>query len=91
MVAASKTIHTLIAENRRNSLGLVALFCAFTGIVAAVLGVAVIGILEPQLLSHLDWTEGLVINSSFLFKGKAIGLSKPGAYALVCDRFAMSR
>ena len=42
------TFHHLIAENRRNSLLLVVLFCLFTAVVVAVFGLAVLGIMAPD-------------------------------------------
>ncbi len=61
MAAATMTFHNLIAENRRNSLLLVVLFCLFTAIVAVVFGLAIVGILDPERLARLDWTQGLLI------------------------------
>ena len=69
MAAATTTFHDLIAENRRNSLLLVVLFCLFTAIVAAVFGLAIVGILDPERLDRLDWTQGLLIG------GIAAGIS----------------
>ena len=69
MAASTLTFHNLIAENRRNSLRLVVLFCLFTAIVAAVFGLAIVGILDPERLARLDWTQGLLIG------GMAAGIS----------------
>ncbi|WP_291990466.1 M48 family metallopeptidase [Luteitalea sp.] len=69
MAASTLTFHNLIAENRRNSLLLVVLFCLFTAIVAAVFGLAIVGILDPERLARLDWTQGLLIG------GIAAGIS----------------
>ncbi|MBM2811311.1 MAG: Protease HtpX [Chloroflexi bacterium] len=61
MAASTVTFSNLIAENRRNSLLLVVLFCLFTAVVAAVFGMAIVGILDPERLARLDWTQGLLI------------------------------
>src|SRR5688572_17792972 len=61
MAAATITFHNLSAANRRNSLFLVVLFCLFTAIVAAMFGLTIVGILDPERLARLDWTQGLLI------------------------------
>jgi heat shock protein HtpX len=61
MAASTMTFRNLIAENQRNSLLLVAMFCLFTAVVAVVFGMALVGILDPELLARLDWTQGLLI------------------------------
>ncbi len=61
LAGSTITFHNLIAENRRNSLLLVVLFCLSTAAVAAVFGMAIVGILDPERLARLDWTQGLLI------------------------------
>jgi heat shock protein HtpX len=69
MATSTVTFHNLIAENRRNSLLLVVLFCLFTAIVTVVFGLAIVGVLDPERLARLDWTQGLLIG------GIAAGIS----------------
>ncbi len=61
MSASTLTFRNLIAANRRNSLLLVVLFCLFTAVVAGVLGMAIVGVLDPGQLARLNWMEGLLI------------------------------
>lgn len=63
------TFHELIAANRRNSIFLVILFCLFATAVALLLGLAIVGTLDPESLARLDWREGLLVG------GVAAGLS----------------
>jgi len=61
MAASTLTFHNLIDKNRRNSLLLVVLFCLSIAVIAAAFGMAIVGILAPQSLAGLDWTQGLLI------------------------------
>ncbi len=61
MSASQKTFHDLIAENKRNSVVLVAAFCLFTVIVMLVLGLAIIGFADPGALSHINFVEAGII------------------------------
>jgi heat shock protein HtpX len=61
MSVSQTTFHDLIAENKRNSVLLVGVFCLFTVIVALVLGLALVGFLDPGALSHLGLVEAGVV------------------------------
>jgi heat shock protein HtpX len=61
MSTSTLTFRNLIAANQRNSVLLVVLFCLFAAAVAAVLGMAIVGVLDPGRLARLNWTEGLLI------------------------------
>jgi heat shock protein HtpX len=55
------TFRDLIADNKRKSVFLVVMFCLFAGAVALLLGLAIIAYFDPETISHVNWTEGLVI------------------------------
>ncbi len=63
------TFRELIAENKRNSVLLVAGFCSFVVAVALILSLGVAAAFAPQAVSHLNWSEAL------LWGGVATGLS----------------
>src|SRR5262249_22228628 len=54
------TFRDLIAENKRNSLLLVILFCLFVTAVAMILSLAVIAYLAPEHLHDINVGEGLL-------------------------------
>jgi heat shock protein HtpX len=61
VASSTVTFRDLIAANRRNSLALVGIFCVFTGAVAAVLGLAIVAVLDPQRIATLRWGEALTV------------------------------
>lgn len=63
------TFRDLIAENKRNSVLLVIVFCLFVTVVAMVLGLGILAYLAPGSLQHLDWGQGLLVG------GVAAGIS----------------
>jgi heat shock protein HtpX len=56
-----QTFRDLIAANKRNSAILVVIFCLFVTVVAMVLGLAIIGYMDPSSLRRINVAEGLVI------------------------------
>lgn len=78
LVASTSTFHNLIAENRRNSLLLIVLFCLFTALIAAVFGLALVAVLDPERIARLNWTQGLLIGG--IAAGVALLLSIVGYY-----------
>ncbi len=54
------TFRDLIAENKRNSVLLVLIFCLFTAAVALVLALGVIAINDPEAVANLHWGEALI-------------------------------
>jgi len=65
----AETFRDLIAANKRNSVLLVLGFCLFAVIVTMVLGLGLVAYLDPAAISHLDWTEALLVG------GGAAGIS----------------
>lgn len=61
MVSPTTTFSDLIRENKRNSVLLLALFCAFTVIVALTMSLGVIGVTDPESLGRLGLFEVSVI------------------------------
>ena len=55
------TFRDLIAANKRNTVLLVLLFCLFVTAVALVLGLAVVGLANPDALYALDWREAVAV------------------------------
>ncbi len=54
------TFRDLIAENKRNSVLLVLIFCLFTTAVALILALGVIALADPEAVAHLRWGEALI-------------------------------
>jgi heat shock protein HtpX len=54
------TFRDLIAENKRNSVLLVLIFCLFTAAVALLLALGVIAISDPEAVANLHWGEALI-------------------------------
>src|SRR5579883_352007 len=54
------TFRDLIAENKRNSVLLVLIFCLFTTAVALILSLGVIALADPEAVAHLRWGEALI-------------------------------
>jgi heat shock protein HtpX len=57
------TFRDLIAENKRNSVLLVLIFCLFTAAVALILALGVIAFYDPQAVAQLRWGEALLAGS----------------------------
>jgi heat shock protein HtpX len=55
------TFRDLIAENKRNSVLLVILFCLFTTVVILVLCLGMVAYLAPDVLWNLNWGEALLV------------------------------
>lgn len=55
------TFRDLIAENKRNSVLLVLVFCLFTAVVALVLGLGIVASFDPESVAKLNWSEGLLV------------------------------
>jgi heat shock protein HtpX len=55
------TFRDLIAENKRNSVLLVIVFCLFTAVVALVLGLGIVAAFDPDSIARLNWGEGLIV------------------------------
>jgi heat shock protein HtpX len=60
----AKTFRDLIAENKRNSVLLVLVFCLFVIVVVLVLGMGVIATFDPDAVANLNWREGLVVGAA---------------------------
>ncbi len=59
MRAMTPTFRDLIAENKRNSVLLVVIFCLFTTAVALILALGVVASYDPQAVAQLRWGEAL--------------------------------
>jgi heat shock protein HtpX len=55
------TFRDLIAENKRNSVLLVILFCLFTTVVILLLCLGMVAYLAPNVLWNLNWPEALLV------------------------------
>lgn len=60
MGAMTATFRDLIAENKRNSVLLVFIFCLFTAVVVLVLALAVVAFYDPDAIIQLRWSEALL-------------------------------
>lgn len=60
MGAMTATFRDLIAENKRNSVLLVLIFCLFTAVVVLVLALAVVALYDPDAVIQLRWGEALL-------------------------------
>ncbi|HEY7329676.1 MAG TPA: M48 family metallopeptidase [Gemmataceae bacterium] len=56
----SPTFRDLIAENKRNSVLLVLVFCLFAAAVAMILALGIIAFSDPDAIAQLHWGEGLI-------------------------------
>ena len=63
MGVMTPTFRDLIAENKRNSVLLVLVFCLFTVVVAMVLGLAIVAGFDPDAVANLNWKEGLIVGA----------------------------
>ena len=61
MGVMTPTFRDLIAENKRNSVLLVIVFCLFTAVVALVLGLGIVAAFDPDSIARLNWGEGLIV------------------------------
>ena len=59
MGTMTPTFRDLIAENKRNSVLLVLIFCLFTTAVALILALGVAAASDPEAIAHLHWGEAL--------------------------------
>jgi heat shock protein HtpX len=73
------TFRDLIAANQRNSLVLVLIFCLFITGVAIVLGLAIVAVLDPDRIAHLQWGEVVLVGS--IAAGIALAISLIGYLA----------
>jgi heat shock protein HtpX len=55
------TFRDLIAENKRNSVLLVLIFCLFVVAVIMALCLGITAFFSPALVANLNWTEGLIL------------------------------
>jgi heat shock protein HtpX len=78
-MSTRQTFRDLIAENKRNSAILVAIFCLFVALVGLVLVLAVMAYTAPDAFRHLNWTEGITIG--MIAGGVALVLSFLAYYA----------
>jgi heat shock protein HtpX len=60
MGTRTATFRDLIAENKRNSILLVLVFCLFTAVVVLVLALGVIACYDPDAIIQLHWGEALL-------------------------------
>ncbi len=60
MGALSPTFRDLIAENKRNSVLLVLIFCLFTAAVALILALGIVAFNDPDAIAHLRFGEAFV-------------------------------
>jgi heat shock protein HtpX len=60
MGAMSPTFRDLIAENKRNSVLLVVIFCLFTAAVALILALGIVAFSDPDAIAQLRWGEAIV-------------------------------
>jgi heat shock protein HtpX len=60
MGAMNPTFRDLIAENKRNSVLLVLIFCLFAAAVALVLALGIVAFNDPDAIAQLHWGEGLI-------------------------------
>src|SRR5262249_5124867 len=58
--AMNPTFRDLIAENKRNSVLLVLIFCLFTTAVALILALGVIALADPEAVAQLHWGGALI-------------------------------
>jgi heat shock protein HtpX len=93
MATLSPTFRDLIAENKRNSVLLVVVFCLFTAVIAMVLGLAIVASFDEEAVTHLRWKEGLLAGGlaagvAFLFSlggyfaGDSLILATSGAHRI---------
>jgi heat shock protein HtpX len=61
MAPMTPTFRDLIAENKRNSVLLVLIFCLLTVVVALFLGLAIVACFDPDAIAQLRWWEGLLV------------------------------
>ena len=80
------TFRDLIAENKRNSVLLVMVFCLFTAVVALVLGLGAIAVFDPDAVADLNWSEGLLVGG--IATAVALLLALIGYYT--GDRFILA-
>ncbi len=80
------TFRELIAENKRNSVLLVACFCSFVVAVALTLTLGAVAAFAPQAVSQLNWCEALVWGG--VATGLSLFLSLLGYYS--GDRFVLA-
>lgn len=60
MGAMTPTFRDLIAENKRNSVLLVLIFCLFTTAVAMILALGIVASYDPKAIAQLHWGEALM-------------------------------
>jgi heat shock protein HtpX len=60
MGAMSPTFRDLIAENKRNSVLLVLIFCLFTAAIALILALGIVAFNDPDAIAQLRWGEALI-------------------------------
>jgi heat shock protein HtpX len=60
MAAMTPTFRDLIAENKRNSVLLVLIFCLFTAAVALILALGAVAVYDPEAVAQLRWGEALI-------------------------------
>ncbi len=62
-MAMNPTFRDLIAENKRNSILLVLIFCLFTAVVALILALGAIAFYDPEAVAQLRWGEAFLAGS----------------------------
>jgi heat shock protein HtpX len=60
MGTMTRTFRDLIAENKRNSVYLVLIFCLFTAAVALILALGAVAICDPDGVAQLHWGEAVL-------------------------------
>ncbi len=61
MGVMSPTFRDLVAENKRNSVLLVLIFCLFTAAVALILALGIVAFNDPDAIAQLHWGEGFLV------------------------------
>jgi heat shock protein HtpX len=74
-----QTFRDLIAENKRNSLLLVLVFCLFVTAFAGIIGLATLAYFSPRQFAHLNILEGLAVGA--IAAGIALVLSLISYYS----------
>lgn len=73
------TFRDLVAENKRNSVLLVLIFCLFTAAVVLILALGVVAINDPEAVAQLHWGPALVAGA--VAGGLALLFSLAGYYS----------
>lgn len=79
MGTMTPTFRDLIAENKRNSVLLVAIFCLFTTAVALILALGALAYFDPDAIAHLHWGEAFAAGG--IAAGIALLISLLGYYS----------